>query len=132
MRELLNPGCGVPHCQKPAAGSRGMRPLCPEHFIAQCYADIEECADRICKRPWEVRRTTQATQHFLNEIADQLFALAHLDQTLTRLDRVWLLEILEWIIDLHSQIQCSSVRMAAFTYVQLADTGPGERVVWRN
>jgi hypothetical protein len=74
---------------------------------------------------------TQATQHFLNEIADQLFALAHLDQTLTRLDRVRLLEILEWIIDLHSQIQCS-VRMAEFTCVQLADTGPGERVVWRN
>lgn len=69
--------------------------------------------------------------HLLNEIADRLFTLAHVDEGLTRLDQLRLLEILGRISDLHSQIR-RCPRMATFVRVRLAYEGLMEEVAWRN
>ena len=90
--------CGARHCGRPAACLLELRFMCVDHFIAHCYARLEQCGGT----PFGERDSdaAEADDRFIEECCKHAAVLAHADQGLDNLERARLFDILLWACEI--------------------------------
>jgi hypothetical protein len=86
MRKSANQ-CKIVGCDQPKV-AQGV--LCWEHFVSNCYREIEKCAKQLESQ----NKLDESTCDSLNELAAQVVALSIRAENLTHLDRARLMDII--------------------------------------
>ena len=115
--------CSATGCQRPVAALFQGRPFCREHFIAQCYEQLEGCSPRLQERPFRAA-DAESLAGVISECMRQAAHLSQSAQGLDNLERAQLLDILLWAGDVGQRLRRGS-RQAACVPIRLRSEKPG-------
>ena len=116
--------CSAADCNRTAVSSFHAQALCREHFVATCYAQIEECAQHLSSKDRLSERYTQVASRNLSDIADQAVNLGLSTDDLTNLERAQLMDIILSVAHLSGRLR-RSPRMRTSIPVRLSYEGLG-------
>src|SRR5713101_6656690 len=103
--------CSATGCQRPVAALFQGRPFCREHFIAQCYEQLEGCSPRLQERPFR-DADAESLAGAVSECMRQAAQLAQSAQGIDNLERAQLLDILLWAGDVRQRLRRGSRKAA--------------------
>jgi hypothetical protein len=101
----IHPSRATSSCSGPSVVTLVKQDYCREHFIQTCYEHLEECAEEFKERDQADELACDTRRRSLQEIVDQstVTSLTHGD--LSKLERIQLLDIVQWAGDLIRQIR---------------------------
>lgn len=99
--------CSASGCEQPAVTSLESRPLCRDHFISTCYAEMEECTQRLQDQQSRYAES-ESVRQLLADCARGAADLAQTTERLENLQRAQLLDILLWAGELSRRLRRSA------------------------
>ncbi len=92
-------------CSGPSVVTLVKQDYCREHFIQTCYEHLEECAETFKERDQADELACDTRRRSLQEIVDQSTVTSLTDDDLSNLERIQLLDIVQWAGDLIRQMR---------------------------
>lgn len=103
--------CSASGCGRASAAALDIRPLCREHFITFCYANLDEYG-RLLEESRYRDTTTELVRRFLSDCTRSAADLAQSARDLDNLERARLLDILLRAGELSRQLRRSPRKVA--------------------
>ena len=91
--------CALDFCERAAATSLAQQDFCVDHFLTQCYENLERIDPR-CRRGRQVPLDMASLRAFVEECSRKALDVCFQCQELDNLQRGRLLDILLWAGDL--------------------------------
>lgn len=114
--------CCVAACGRPTAATLESRNFCRQHFIAGCYARLNEANAQLIQRPLDDTEAEQL-RRLLQDCVEQVTVMAHSTAALDNLERAQLLDIALWATEITRRVR-RSPRIELSVAIRVEGHGP--------
>ena len=109
--------CAFDFCDRAAVTSLGQQDFCLDHFLAQCYENLERIDPR-CRRGGRVAPEIASLREFVEECSRKALVACFKGQDLDNLQRGKLLDVLLWAGELFVLLRAPRIGIPEPSYAE--------------